>query len=608
VKRLIKIGRTYLKFVLVFAAVFPAHSALYAEERIVNLEASVDYSEIGIQDTLELTVTVNTENVKSISKPALPRLDAFSVVNESSSTRTSISIVNGKTTRNRELKIVYTLKPLKKGTFAIDPIIVQFKGETYSTDPVTVKVVEGHVAKKTEGYMLDEGTSLDIEKLKNEIFILAGPADSEIYEGQQLVLAYVLYSRLDIDAIALKQTPEFSGFYKEDIYNATKLENRRETYKGQVYNTTLLKKVALFPLRPGTYALKPLVLDTTVTVKDEDLYGFFGRPYSFQVMSNDVTINVNPLPKKEKDFTGVVGELSYTITGRDRSIGVGESTACYLIMKSTGNIGAISAPEVSLSKRARAYLSDTKTDMFEEGDKLYLTKKFEYTIIPEDSGTLMISTDDLLYFDTVEKRYVLVSPDPFQINVTGKSIAEEPVIRKPKRSTDRGSFSFIKGDVKTLKSRSRSFLGSPYYYLYHILLLGWIGVFFGIKSKRESLRRDAVAYKKAKARGTSIQILSKARGWIEEREFNDAVDQIFLGLTTYLAHKCGIAPQDITIKNVRTVIEDNFSIEDSQKEKIAGIVERCISYKFSSERIDDERTILDLYDRTLSAIDSMERT
>ena len=169
--RLRKIGRNYQKFVLAFAAVFLLQSALYAEERIVNLEASVDYSEIGVQDTLTLTVTVDTENVKSISKPALPRLDAFSVVNESSSTRTSVSIVNGKTTHNRELKIVYTLKPLKKGTFVIDPIIVQYKGDTYSTDPVTVKVVEGHVAKKPEGYMLDEGSPLDIEKLKNEILL-----------------------------------------------------------------------------------------------------------------------------------------------------------------------------------------------------------------------------------------------------------------------------------------------------------------------------------------------------------------------------------------------------------------------------------------------------
>jgi hypothetical protein len=599
--RLRKTGRSIPGLIFICILFFLIYSVLYSEERIVNLEANVDHSEVGLQDMLTLTVIVNTENVKSISKPILPKLDAFSVVNESSSTRTSVSIVNGRTTRSRELKIIYSLKPIKKGTFIIDPIIVQYKGATYSTDPVTVKVVEGHIVDEPEGYMLDDGTPLDIEQLKRDIFILV--------------------------EIALKQAPEFSGFYKEDIYNATKLENRRKIYREQEYNTTLLKKVALFPLRPGNYDLNPLVLDTTVILKSDDLYEFFGRPYSFQVRSNDVTIRVNPLPKKEKDFSGVVGELAFTLTGRDRSLEAGESTACYLILKSTGNIGAISTPEISLSKRGRTYLSDTKTDIIEEEDKIYLIKKFEYTIIPEESGTLFVDTDDLLYFDTVSKRYIYVSPDPFKMNVSGKSIVEEPIIKKQKRSTDRESFSFIKGDVNRLMSRGQSFLKVPYYYLYHILLLGWVGFFFAFKSKRENLKRDAVAYKKVKARSTAIQLLNKARGKIEEKEFSNAIDYIYTGLTTYLAHKCGLTPQDITIKNVRTILSNNFSAEGvekegfekegfekegfekegSDKEKIVGIIERCILYKFSSESIDDEHAILELYEQSISVIDSMER-
>ena len=611
--RLRKTGRIILIPILIgMVFYFMCVGALYSEERIVNLEANVDHSEIGLLDMLTLIVTVNTENVKSISKPTLPKLDAFSVVNESSSTKTSVSIVNGKTTRSRELRIKYILKPLKKGTFVIDPIIIQYKGESYSTEPVTVKVVEGHVADEADVYMLDDGTPLDIEQLKKDIFILVEPAESEIYEGQQILLTYILYSRLDIDTIALKQAPEFSGFYKEDIYNATKLENRRETHNGQEYNTTLLKKVALFPLRPGIYDLKPLVLDTTVILKSDDPYGFFGRPYSFLVRSNDVIIKANPLPEKEKDFTGVVGELSFNLTGRDRSLEVGEATACYLVLKSTGNIGAISTPEIYLSKRGRAYLSDTKTDMVEEEDKLYLIKKFEYTIIPEENGTLFVDANDILYFDTVSKRYIYVSPDPYRMSITGKSIVEEPIIKKQQRSTGRGSFSFIKGDVKRLMSRSQSFLKEPIYYLYHVLLLGWIGFFFILKSKRENLKSDAVAYKKVKARNTAMQILNKAKSRIEENEFSNAIDHIYTGITTYIAHKCGKTPQDITIKNLRTVLaeifsEEKFSAKGSDKEQIASIIERCIQYKFSSTGIADEHIIRELYEQSISVIDSMER-
>ena len=109
-----------------------------------------------------------------------------------------------------------------------------------------------------------------------------------------------------------------------------------------------------------------------------------------------------------------------------------------------------------------------------------------------------------------------------------------------------------------------------------------------------------------------MQIFNEARNRIEESEFSDAVDNIYTGITTYFAHKCGINPQDITIKNLRTVLEEhftesNFSTIGTDKEKIVSIVERCIQYKFSKAGIYDEKVIWELYEQSISIIDSMER-
>jgi hypothetical protein len=609
VKRQRMIGRPVFTAVLMGIVMALSGWAAAASERIVSLDAAVDRSKVGVQDIVTLTVTAHTENVKSLPKPRLPALDGFDVVGERTGSSLSVSIVNGKRTQKREQRYIYTLKPLKTGSFVIDPVTIQYKGTTYSTSPITVSVVEEYTAGGGDEYILDDGTPLDIERLRQDIFILVEPQEATVYEGQQLMLSYKLYSRVDIDSIALKNAPEFSGFYKEDIYNATKLENRRETLNEQVYDTTLLKRVALFGIKPGSYALNPLTLETTVIVKSDDLFSVFGRPFTFQLRSNEVTIQVSPLPQMVRagTFSHIVGDLSVEIVGREKAVDAGESTTCYLILKSTGNLGAINPPQLFLSKRGRVYLSDTKSDKVEQKEGLYLTKKYEYTIIPEESGKLEVDTEDIVYYDPASQRYIEADPDPLVVTVTGKSIVEETPITERKRRVKEGSFSFIKGDTKRLKSREVSMFGNPYYYMYHIILIIWIGIFFLFKSKRETLKQNRELFLKVRASRNAGAILNRAEQYLEKGNLHDAIHEIHLALTTYIAHKSGKSPQDITSKNIARIVEEQFSIEGSEKEDILNIFDRCMMYRFSSRQMEDEKQVRDMFTRTCALIDNLER-
>ncbi len=593
-------------YTLIFLSIF---MGLRAAERIVDVNASVDHTEVGLLDVFRLTVTIDTENVKSLPKPELPELEFFSVLNESTGSRTSISIINGKTTRSKEVTYTYTIKPEKKGTFTIEPVSIVYRGDVYRTEPITVTVVGGHALPDEDVYMLDDGTPVDVEQLKRDIFILAVPESSVIYEGEQLLLTYKLYSRVDIDTISLKSSPDFSGFYKEDIFNATKLENKRETYRGQLYTTTLLKKVVLFPIKPGRFSLEPLVLEATVIIKNKDLFDVFGMPFSFDIKSNDVTVTAKPLPesKSKPEFSQVVGELSVEITGREKSVNVGESTTCYLIFKSTGNLNTIDDPKISLENRGRVYLSGTKTDRVEQEDVVYFIKKFEYTIIPEINGLLAISSKDFLYYDTETSSFKVVKVEPFKMNITGKSIIEEKAIKGMKKVYGEGGLNFIKGNIKKLSSVSLSPLSEPYYYIYHIVLVLWLGIIFIVKFKKEKLTKDTELFKKISARHTARDILNKAHDNIKQDKYREAIDLIFLALTTYIAYKCGKNPQEITIKNAGHFIENCFTLDGTVKEDLLDIMEKCTLYKFSSERIDDEDLIFNLHKRTVSSIDVMER-
>jgi len=606
-KRMKKTGRRRFLIAFLTTLLVGLPAGLFADG-VISVDAEVDATRIGTLDTLSLKVTVNAENTARVPDPVLPELKQFTVLNKSAKSQTSISIVNGKTTRTKATTHIYILTPKDIGTYTIDPITIEYRGEIFKTEPITVTVEEGHVKVDTALSPGDEDPQVDLEKLKKDVFILVKPEESKIYEGQQLLLTYTLYSRLDIDSISLKESPEFPGFYKEEIFNATRLEYRKETFEEKSYNTTLLKKIALFPINPGIYTPKPLVLEMTVYLKGEDLFSFFGRPYTFLVTSNNLNITVEALPERagSRQFTHLVGNLEIDISKRENTANTGEATTCYLTLKSTGNLNMVSDPGIELSKRGRVYLSETMTNTVEEKDSVYFVKKFEYTIIPEENGTLEVRSGEFFYYDVEQKSYVNIIPEPVEIRVIGKDIFQEKPIIGQKSGYSEGGFHFIKGNVKELNSSSFNFLRGPYYYFYHLVLLSITGVLFFVKLKREKLEKNQNLFKMKKARSFAKEMLRNAQSSLSSGAHAESVDQVYRALATYIAFKCGKSPQEITFKNIPALLESCLEIPERTKKQIEEILEQCTLLKYAKGNTKEAARIRELHEKTSSVIDEVE--
>jgi len=596
------------KYCLILLILFIIPCTVLPSERSVNISAAVDASEVGLLDTLTLTVNVETENITRISKPEIPEMKFFTVLNESSSSRTSISIVNGKTTRAKTTTFIYVLKPEEKGTFTIDPVRVKYSGSVYKTDPITVTVVEGQLKPGVMQNRSGDEQMVDIDSLKENIFIRAETDKTHLYEGEQLLLTYTLYSRLDIDSVSLRQNPKFPGFFIEDIYSATRLEYKKETYKGRIFTSSLIKKVALFPLKAGRYVPDPLVLETTVILKKDDLFDLFGYPYSFTIESNAAPIEVLPLPPNTADtpFSGIVGELTAVLLTPTTAVSTGESTTCYLTLKSTGNLNVITDPKLELSLRGRVFLSDTMHNTVEEKNNIYLIKKFEYTIIPEESGALTINSPELLCFDIKTGNYVFTKAKPVQLTVTGKNIVRERPLRDRERSLSRGSLRFIKKDVKTLKNRNISPLQNPFYYLYHFSLLVFTALLFVIKIKKEKLEKNEGLFRKLKARAGALEVLHQTGQYLDNKKLDEAINSISRALITYIADKTEKKPQDITAKNIQQILDALTGIKPTTKENIQWVLDTCMKIKFSSSGAANEELVHDLKRKAVDAVNEME--
>ncbi len=579
-------------------------------EKIVHVSAAVDAEEIGTGDTLTLTVTVETENVTRLPKPEIPEMRNFSVLNESSTSQTSISIINGKTTRSKTTTFTYILQPQKIGSFTIPPVTVKYGGTVYKTDPIRVTVVEGRVKKSTGPLSSNNEQVIDEESLKKDIFIRIEPDKADVYEGEQIFLTYTLYSRLDIDSVSLRQNPSFPGFYIEDVFNATKLEYRKETYKDRIFTTSVIKKVALFPLQPGTYAPKPLVLEATVIIKNNDIFDIFGYPYTFNIESDEIQIHVRPLPnsRDRAKFNGIVGNLSADLIVPTTSVQTGESVTCYLSLQSSGNMSAVTDPGLQLSLNGRVYLSDTKNRMAEKKNRAYFIKKFEYTIIPEENGKLIISSPDFLYFDLESKNYVLISAQPVQITVSGENIVREKPLRERGKKHLTGSLLFIKKDVKTLKNKHFAPLHSPLFYIYHFTLISAVMVLILLKMNREKLEKNEWIVRKRRARAHAAILLNKTeQDEGPDYDYGTAIGDIHRALVTYIADKTGLSVQEVTNKNLSAILSTLNELSDSTKRDIETVLQACTAFKFSSGTADDPQAVQNLREKTRQVIDEMER-
>jgi hypothetical protein len=578
-----------------------------SEERIVNVFAEIDADEIGLLDTLTLTVTVEAENIKRMPKPEVPEQPFFSILNESTRTQSSISIINGKASRRKIISFVYTLQPKRKGTFTIEPVKIRYGGETYKTEPLLVQVVEGRKRGEESRFSFQDGTPIDMEKLRNDIFVQVKMDENKVLEGEQLFLTYTLYSRLDIDSISLKQNPNFPGFYIENVFNATRLEYRKEEVDGRLYTTSLIKKVALFPLKPGVYTPEPLVLEATVIVKSDDLFDVFGKPFTFDIRSEEIEITVLPLPPASEDtrYSGLVGSLVASLTTPTNTVSTGESIVCYLTLKSTGNLNVIDNPGLMLSKRGRVYLSETIRDQVEE-EKVYFVKKFEYTIIPEESGTLGIGSGEIVYYNTEERRYEALSAEPVQLVVTGEDIVRERPIRSERSAFGTGTLRFIKGDVKDLKSMRLSPLQSLPYFIYHLALVIITVALFLIILKKEKLTQNVELMRKKRARSSALGLLEKAQTQIRHHDLSDAADTIHRALAAYAADKAGLMPGDVTGKTAPHVLDRIAGLQGPTKSEFMNLFNTCMMIKFSTDTLESDALVQDMHEKTVNIINRIE--
>ena len=583
----------------------------------LQVTASVSTDTIGIQDQFQLTVMVTGSDGGLAQTPRLPRFQGFRVV-AGPSLSTQFQWINGRSASSKSF--IYILLPEKEGQFTIDPIEVAVGSKVYRTQAITMRVTSASRAPSPPARTLPTdpfGEDLSGGSRRNlpageEVFVTAELDRATAYPGQQVTLAYHLYTLVNVGGLQLQENPPLTGFWVENLDVESKPTGTRKIINGKEYLDYVIKKQALFPNAPGT----PRVPSSTfaVSVKTTgDFFGLFGQTETVYRKTKEVTLDVKPLPalNRPEGFTNAVG--SFTLAGElnKSSVATGDAVSLRIRLAGIGNLKGIADLPLPALPDLTIYSSKREDNVRPAaGDQMGGEKVWEYVVIPKVPGEHSIPLLSFSYFDPDRGTYETVTTQPLFLKVVRGSDAESAIaglsgINRQNLTRQGTDINFIKLSEGGLEMRRQPLYHSPWFYLFAILpFLFNLGALL-VQRQRARQSGDAVLTRRRKAKRLALDRLRRAEkaGRVEPRRFYDEAARALAG---YLADKFNLPEIAVTADTLERTMAEHAIAAETVKGAISALQE-CDFGRFVSASPAPERK-KDLSRRIHAIIEIMERS
>ena len=567
---------------LIFFILLFVMPGLAAEKVSFTMEAP-QVVELGEQFRLAFSVNARGQNLK------LPDLSDFDVLmGPSTSQSTSYQIINGVSSQSVSFSYLYVLRAKKEGKFTINPGAITVDGTEYKSNSQSVEVVKGSARPSTGG--VDTPTSTPGTVPKNDLFVRMNLDKRSVYKGEHLTATIKIYSKVNLNGFEDISIPNFEGFWSQDIQLPQQISLQRETYNGEIFNVGTLKKTLLFPQQTGTITIGSVKIDCIVqqrVKKTQSMFDDFFDSFAnvkATIISDPVSVNVQPLPTAPTNFSGAVGKFDIRSSITAQSVRENDAITIKLDVSGNGNIKLINPPKISFPADFEVYDPKTNSDFSASEQGLNGNISFEYLFLPRFAGTYKIPAVSFIYFDTDSKRFVTKTTEEYEIKVakgdgtrsnqTINSVAKEDL---KQIGTD---IRYIKtGEVK-LHTKGYTFFGSFLFYLLYIGGILTLLTIYLLNQKRIKENANVARMKNKKASKVALKRLKEASGHLatgSDEKFYESVTRAFWG---YLSDKLTIPASELSREKASEELT-NHAVSSSIVERFVQILETCEFARFA---------------------------
>lgn len=596
--------RRFLVIALVFVSVV-------AKSQNVTVEAyAPGLVEVGEQ--FRLTYTLNSRP-SSFTPPSIPDFEV--IAGPSTSSSTSIEMINGKVTQNQSYTYTYILEASKEGKFTIDPAEATIGNGKVKSNPLSIEVIKSSGTGRQVNQQRQSADD-DTDNLPgDDLFVTIELNKKTAYLGEPIVATIKIYTRVNIVGFDDPKFPTFDGFWSQELETAQNISFQRVNVNGKIYSMGTIRKYLLFPQKNDKLEIDPFEIVAVYqgkTTRSQSIFDeFFGgmENYRKRLASKPLVINIKQLPANApQSFTGAVGTYQLDASVDKSRLKTNEAVTVKVKISGNGNIKLVGTPKINFPAGFELFDPKVTDNVSTTSNNAQGTKNYEFIAIPRSAGTFEIPAVEFSYFDLLKSAYVTLRSKPMPITVTADSTASTGMVLSGYGKED---VKFIGKDIRfinTKHSRLRStnyfVVSSGYYFFIYIILATLFIILWYLLSKHRDRMANLSMVRTRKASKIAQKRLKDAYAMLGQNNNEKFYEEIHKALWGYAADKFSISIANLNSERVREELSKR-GVENTDTEEFIRIIDICEYARFAP--ITEHAQMNTLYENTYSLISRLEQ-
>ena len=565
-----------------------------------ELTTTVSRNPVAVGEQFQISFSTNGD-IEQFRAPSFNGLRILSGPNQSSSS--SVQVINGQFSQSKTVSYNYYATALKEGGLEIGSASAKVDGKNVKSNPIKLSVEKANT--KSENNVLD---------LSDKVFIKAHINKTKLYQGEQLVVSYKLYSKINLANIDITALPELNGFWKEEVETSSRPSVK--AIDGINYNVWEISRMIVTPQRSGVLEIDPMQATITVQVKNNrkrndpfrDPFGFFDSYQNIDkdLQSPNLKIDVLPLPNPPVNFSGAVGKFKLNASVDKQQGKTNEAINYKLTLSGSGNLHLIDKIPIEFPNDFEAYDPQLIDKSFTSKNGISGKRIFEHLLIPRYQGTYTIPAVNFIYFNTKNKKYETIQTISFDIQVKkGKDDGGGSYRSTEELKQSKNIFLHdIKKTASWQKKDSYDLISIWWYWLFILVPVISVIIFIIYQKSEEKNNTDLVSKKFKKSLKKAQKRLKKANILLKKGEKELFFEEIEKSLWLYFADKFNV---DIAILSKES-IQSHFNKNDVQNkttELFTQIINDCEFCRFAPSSLDANR-MNEVYEKATKVIIKVE--
>ena len=552
-------------------------------------------SVVGADEQFNVTFIIEGENAPSDFQWN-PSADFQLVWGPQRGTSTSISVINGKKTKNSQTTYTYVLMPKKTGTFQLGQATATVKGNTISSGNSSIEVVSNGSSQRQQssGSRQDSGSASATGDVSAEdLFLRLSLSRTSAVVGETITATLKLYQRVNIAGFEDAKFPTFNGFWSQELQAPTNIEFQRESLNDKIYNSAVLRSWTLIPQQSGDIKIDPAELvclvnvRTATSISNSIFDSFFQDDYRTirkRVYSDAYTVHVSALPSGAPDsFCGGVGTFSMTAAVTKDSLKAHDASSLVVTVSGKGNVSLLEAPKINFPPDFEVY--DVKTS--ETGG----SKTFEYPFIPRSHGEFVLGPVQFSYYDISSRKYVTLSSQQMEVKVapSAASASASASAGQMVSSVNRKDVKDLGSDIRYIASRKpsfskagHSFFGSAAFWIIALLILAATAATYAALRGMAARKADVVGAKNRAASKMAKKKLAQAGEFLNKNLYTAYYEELHKALLGYVSDKLNMDFADMSKENIAEVLKSR-GVNEGLASEFTGLLDACEFARYSPD-------------------------